>query len=209
MGMRARISRVERTEQNRERVLAAARRVFVAQGFHMATLDQIALAAGFSKGVVYSQFESKADMFLALLEQRIEERKAGQQKLAARLDGLDDFGELVEQFTRISRTDPAWRLVVIEFRVFAARDRKLNRRYAELHRSAVAGVVALLQQLYRRSGATPPVPLATLARTLMAIENGGALEDAVAAEPFAIDELSALLRRVLGAPPRRTAKAGR
>jgi AcrR family transcriptional regulator len=195
-----RISRAEQTSQNRERVLAAARRVFVAQGFHVATLDQIALEAGFSKGVVYSQFEGKADMFLALLEQRIEERKAGQQRLAARFDGLDDFEELVAQFTRNSRTDPAWRLAVIEFRVFAARDRKLGRRYAELHESAIAGVVALLQQLYQRSAATPPVPLATLARHLMAIENGGALEDAVG-EPMALRDVTALLRRVLDALP--------
>jgi AcrR family transcriptional regulator len=189
--MRVRVSRVEKTEQNRERVLAAARRVFVAQGFHVATLDQIALEAGFSKGVVYSQFESKADLFLALLERRIEERKSAQLL-------VDDFEGLVEAITRVARAEPAWRLLVIEFRVFAARDRTLNRRYAALHQSAIAGIVALLRQLYRRARATPPAPLETLARQLLAIENGGALEDAVG-EPMALPDVTALLRRVLGA----------
>ena len=41
----------------------------------------------FSKGVVYSQFESKADLFLALLEARIEERAAENARLAESLAG--------------------------------------------------------------------------------------------------------------------------
>ena len=49
-----RLSRAEQTGQNHERVLEAARRVFLAKGFHVATLDQIANEAGFSKGVIYS-----------------------------------------------------------------------------------------------------------------------------------------------------------
>jgi AcrR family transcriptional regulator len=41
------------------------------------TLDAIADEAGFSKGVVYSRFGSKADLFLALLDRRIEESRTG------------------------------------------------------------------------------------------------------------------------------------
>jgi AcrR family transcriptional regulator len=65
------LSRVEQTERNRSLVLDAARDVFMARGYHAATLEQIAESAGFSRGVVYSQFESKADLFLSLLEARI------------------------------------------------------------------------------------------------------------------------------------------
>ena len=71
-----RVSRAAQVEANRGEVLAAARRVFLARGYAGATLDAIADAAGFSKGVVYSQFGGKADLFLALLAQRIEERAA-------------------------------------------------------------------------------------------------------------------------------------
>src|SRR5262249_35899296 len=110
---------------------------------------------------------------------------------------------------RLGRADPAWRLLVIEFRVFAARDRKLNRRYAELHERAVAGVAALLELLYQRTGVTQPAPVATLARSLMAIESGGGLEEAAAGETTTLPEMSALLRRVLGAPPLAAAKTRR
>src|SRR5580692_1781416 len=74
--MSTRLSRAEQNDRNRALLFAAARRVFLARGYHAATLEQIADEAGFSKGVVYSRFASQADMFLALLEDRITERAA-------------------------------------------------------------------------------------------------------------------------------------
>ena len=68
---------------NRASVLAAARRVFLAKGYAGATLEAIAEEAGFSKGVVYSQFGGKADLFLALLDARIDERAAQNERVAA------------------------------------------------------------------------------------------------------------------------------
>ena len=89
--MSPRLSRAEQNDRNRALLLAAARRVFLARGYYAATLEQIADEAGFSKGVVYSRFASKADMFLALLEDRIAERAAQNADLAGRLAGTGDF----------------------------------------------------------------------------------------------------------------------
>ena len=61
--------------------------MFLARGYHAATLEQIADEAGFSKGVVYSRFASKADLFLALLEDRIAERGPQNAALAQDLAG--------------------------------------------------------------------------------------------------------------------------
>ncbi len=44
---------------------------------------------GSPRGVAYSQFESKADLFLALLQARIDERSWQNEQLAARLDGRE------------------------------------------------------------------------------------------------------------------------
>ena len=89
--MSTRLSRAEQNGRNRTLLLAAARRVFLDRGYYAATLEQIADEAGFSKGVVYSRFASKADMFLALLEDRIEERAAANADLARRLAGSGNF----------------------------------------------------------------------------------------------------------------------
>ena len=129
--------------------------MFTSRGYHAATLDQIAEEAGFSKGAIYSQFASKADVLLTLLERRIEERAAHQARLASQLDGIEDFETLHAEVRRFSNADPAWRLLMIEFRAVAARDPALNRRYAELHRRTIENLAAMLAVLYVRSGVAP------------------------------------------------------
>ena len=79
--------REAQVERNRVLLLAAARRVFLARGYHGSTLDAIASEAGFSKGVVYSQFESKSDLFLALLDERIAERAAENERVVREAGG--------------------------------------------------------------------------------------------------------------------------
>ena len=59
-----------RRDQIRTYLLEAAAAVFAARGFHAATLDEIAAAAGFTKGAIYSNFGSKEELFLALVDQR-------------------------------------------------------------------------------------------------------------------------------------------
>src|SRR5580704_16326188 len=57
-----------RRQQTRDYLLKAAAQVFAERGFHAATLDEVAAAAGFTKGAVYSNFKNKEDLFLALIE---------------------------------------------------------------------------------------------------------------------------------------------
>src|ERR1700684_4533370 len=108
--MRPRLSRAAQNDRNRPLLFAAARRVFLARGYHAATLEQIADEAGFSKGVVYSKFASKADMLPGLLEERIAER-AGQNAAAARrLAVSGDFGALLDLAQQAEHAAPGWRL---------------------------------------------------------------------------------------------------
>ena len=122
--MRTRRTRAEQVEENRTAVLAAAKQVFLARGYAGATLEAIAEEAGFSKGVVYSRFESKADLFLALLEGRIDERAAQNERLVADAPGAAGVLALLENFERDSRAEADWGNVLVEFRaVGAARHR--------------------------------------------------------------------------------------
>ena len=61
-----------RRAMTREHLLEAAAVVFARNGYHGASLDEVAAAAGFTKGAVYSNFKSKEDLFLALIDHRIE-----------------------------------------------------------------------------------------------------------------------------------------
>ncbi len=56
-------------DEVRRRVMAAAARLFAERGVRGASLDQIALVAGFTKGAVYSNFASKNDLLVQLARQ--------------------------------------------------------------------------------------------------------------------------------------------
>jgi AcrR family transcriptional regulator len=174
--MSNRLSRVERTEQNRSLVLAAARRVFLARGYHGATLEQIADEAGFSKGVVYSQFDSKADLFLTLLRARISERAAENARVASDLPS-GGVAALLEHLAGVDRSEPQWMLLLIEFRVHAARDPEINRRYAEAHERTISGLASVLAGL-QEQGEELPLPPRQLAEFMLTVGFGAALEQA-------------------------------
>lgn len=65
---RERLTRAERKAQTRDELLRAAARLFLRKGYVATTVDDIAAAAGVTTGAVYSNFETKEDMFLALVD---------------------------------------------------------------------------------------------------------------------------------------------
>jgi AcrR family transcriptional regulator len=194
--MSPRLSRAEQNDRNRALLLDAARRVFLERGYYAATLDQIADEAGFSKGAVYSRFASKADMFLGLLADRIAERAAQNAELAAELAGTGNFGALLDLAEQAERGAPGWRLLVTEFRVHAARDPELNRRYAALHARTVNGVAQMFAEVSKENAAYLPVPPQQLAELWLAIETGRALEQI--ADPDALGGPDVPVLRRLG-----------
>jgi AcrR family transcriptional regulator len=69
--MRPRSSRLPRHERRRQ-LLDAALEVFVSQGYHAAAMDEIAERAGVSKPVLYQHFPGKLDLYLALLDESLD-----------------------------------------------------------------------------------------------------------------------------------------
>lgn len=57
----------------RDLILDAAQQVFSKKGFHQATVEEIADAAGVGKGTVYLYFPSKKEVLVALIEERLRE----------------------------------------------------------------------------------------------------------------------------------------
>jgi AcrR family transcriptional regulator len=198
--MATRLTRPQQVQRNRQLLLDAAREVFGEAGYAGATLEAIAVRAGFSKGVVYSQFASKADLFLALLEQRIAERADENEALVAEQAPVDAIATFLAGAERDAAGDPAWQQVLIEFRAQAARDPELNRRYAALHTRTVDRLARILAGFYERATTTPPAPTRVLAELLLAIGNGLTLERAANADAIPRPEVLAAVVRVLDLP---------
>jgi AcrR family transcriptional regulator len=151
--------------------------VFAARGYDRASLDEVAAAAGLTKGAVYSSFAGKDELFYALMEERIAERLAlvaaaaerqltPQQLTSASGDGL---AELVS-------TQGDWHLLFIEFWARAVRDPKLREEFAH-HRRAVRELIArFLEQQASQAGVELPAPADQLAVAVLALSNGLAIE---------------------------------
>jgi AcrR family transcriptional regulator len=196
--MRMQLSRAEQVERNRRLVLDAARRVFLGRGYDGATLDAIAEEAGFSKGVVYSQFEGKADLFLALLDQRIEERAAENLRVVQRRRGSDALVALLRHWERDRDDESGWARVLLEFRARALRDPDLNRRYADAHRKTVEQLAALVERVHADGGLALPAPPEAVAQFVLALGTGITLERGADPRALPSADLLAMTVRALG-----------
>ncbi len=172
--------------------MAAALDVFLDQGFHGASLDKIAAAAGYTKGVVYSRFASKADLFLALLDDRITQRADDNARAVRGLQGVDGLERLARRLAEQQRQEQAWTLLVLEFRVHAARSPELSARYAELHQRTLDRLATAVRAVLGDGG--PPARDRRVARALFAIGSGATLEQAVDPTAFGPADVTAVAR---------------
>ena len=183
------LSRAERREQTRDDLIAAADRLFVEGGFHATSLDQIAAAAGYTKGAVYSNFASKEDLFFAVYERRVAEAEAQMRELFAgdAATGLDRIA--ADTTGRINRDD-GWLAAFFEFWAHVIRRPALRERFAAIHRRAQAPLVDALERHTGRPDAR------RLAVSGYAMQLGLALERLT--QPDVVDEqLGARMGRML------------
>ena len=161
----------------RDRILDAASKVFAAEGFAGATIDSIGQAAGFTKGAVYSNFESKDELFLALLDREFELR--GQQ-IATALDS--SRGDTVAAARELSRSvldsvrdHSEYYVLLVEYWLRAQRDPQLRERLIGRRRAAAADQA---RHIVKSTGIVPSDrQLADLAQLVVTINLGVAMEE--------------------------------
>lgn len=105
----------ERSETTIAELVKAARRLFVAKGCAGTTLDEVAGAAGVTKGAVYHHFSGKRDLFRAVYEQ--EQRSLAEVSLAAyrrKRDPRQGFYEACRAFFEASLDPGVQRITLID-----------------------------------------------------------------------------------------------
>src|SRR3954466_1532779 len=135
-------SRERQKAATREALLAAGRTVFVRDGYQRASLDRVAAEAGFTKGAVYANFATKADLLLAIYEERSAARVELIPGAAAASSDLEDLRRrLVDDWRHVVERERGWSLLLIEFWVHAAREPKtaLFLPYKNTHRQTPHG----------------------------------------------------------------------
>src|SRR3954463_5996675 len=116
MTVEARNRREIKQEQTRARLLEAAAAVFAQSGYHVATLEEVASEVGLTKGAVYSNFESKEALFLALVDVEIGKRVGEVGRVGDGGGSLETLqAEAERQFQRFVTEEPHWPLLFYEF----------------------------------------------------------------------------------------------
>lgn len=167
------LSRRDRQQQTREALVLAARGVFAEDGYHAASLDRIAREAGFSKGAVYSNFDGKSGLFLAVMDHNLEHAGA---------ELRDPFGEpanpastgrdTAEREGYPLEATQGFALATLEFIASAARDDRLA---PQLHQrlEAVLGHYSAIARRGRPEDETLPAP--EIGKLLAALDQGAGL----------------------------------
>src|SRR3954453_15125197 len=152
-------SRARRKAATREALLDAGRTVFVRDGYQRASLDRVAAEAGFTKGAVYGNFATKADLFLAIYEQRSAARAELIAGAAAASSDLEDLRRrMVADWRHVVEPERGWALLLIEFWVHEAGEPKLRGRLREAHMQIREAITAALEKVAQRDGTKLPMP---------------------------------------------------
>jgi AcrR family transcriptional regulator len=172
--VRKRLTREESRRQTRERLLEAAREVFLKHGIETVSIEEVAEAAGYSRGAFYSNFGSKDDVLCALLDREIESQRQEVEAIVAALPAADLMAKLRQYYVELGSNEEHcafW----LGLQLHAIRNAAIRPRVAELMLRKRAYVVSLLPQIYHAIGKEAPGSVETVALGLMSIAQGLAL----------------------------------
>lgn len=124
----------QKTEETNRRLLKSARKIFARDGFEAARLEDIAKDAGYTRGAFYAHYSSKEDLFFALLEQQAYEHQVQIQRLLSPLNDQVEKLRAMREYYVTKAGDRSWSMLMLEFKLFAARHPKIRPKLAKTHR---------------------------------------------------------------------------
>jgi AcrR family transcriptional regulator len=192
------MTRAEQQQRTREEVLAAADRLFVERGFHATSVDQIAQAAGYTKGAVYSNFAAKEDLFFAVYERRMERAVVELERtLAAAPDPAGWIESVIADTSRRRGRDDRWLSTFFEFWAHVVRRPALRKRFAAIHARLEGPFVAALERHADDHGTQPAIDPRQVHLAMTAMTLGLTLERLVRPQVVDGDIATRIARLVL------------
>lgn len=113
-----RLTRAESQERTRAQLVAVATRLFMRDGFRATTLEHIGEAAGYTRGAVYSNFASKTEVGIAV----IDELYAQEEERLADALRRDDWLPALTAWADATVGDPSWMRLELEIAASSAND---------------------------------------------------------------------------------------
>jgi AcrR family transcriptional regulator len=145
-------TRAERQARTRERLVEVARELFLADGYAGTSLDKVAVAAGFSKGAVYSNFSGKEELCMAVLDTIHEEQIEGVVAAFTADTDLDGRIDAFAAWVREKLGKPRWTALEVEFAAVARQSPWVAGELVKRHRMLVASSADLIDRVLADAG---------------------------------------------------------
>jgi AcrR family transcriptional regulator len=165
-------SRAQRQAQTREKLIEVAREMFLDVGYAACSLDKVAVAAGFSKGAVYSNFSGKEELCLAVLDTIHEEQLEGivdaftaDVDLEGRIDAFMDW-------TREGLGEPRLTALEVEFAAVARQSPYVADELVKRHREISKALADLVRRVTKEAGIDVPMGAEEAAVALLSLGIG-------------------------------------
>jgi AcrR family transcriptional regulator len=170
-----RLTPERRRQLTRDALVSAAAEVFAEKGFHAASLDEIAEAAGFTRGAIYSNFANKEELLFAVLNQFQETLLAGVSEAmeGEATDGLVPQAEAAAAaWARWLRRSRVVTALALELRLYALRNPETRQRLADAERAQVQTMARFIEDVCTQRGLRLTLPANDIAAICLAAVEG-------------------------------------
>ena len=167
------LTRKEKQARTRAKLMRSAARLFCRQGLEQASVEDIAQDAGFTKGAFYSNFKSKEELFLAMLDEKFGEQIERIESALQSDEAPDEAARHAgEAFVRSIRADREWERLYFEFVAHASRNEEFRQEFLTRCRAMNERLEEVYRRWHDRVGITAPMPLRDITLMISMMADG-------------------------------------
>jgi len=169
---RTRLTRDESREQTRLQLLDAAQKLIAEKGLAASSVEDITREAGYTRGAFYSNFSSKNELFLELLERQHLQEMAAFDLLYENCDNVEQLRANTPALFRGINRERDCCICWAEAHLLAARDAEFRLQFNILTRDSISRVANLIRQFYQLAGYVSPIPVEAVAFGIISMCDG-------------------------------------
>ncbi len=197
-----RLTRKEKQAETRTRLLDAAERVFLRRGLQGSSVEEIAAEAGFTRGAFYSNFKSKDELFVELLQDRVYRQYAQMAEQAQEQSGTprERLRWGIERVRDVQRgEDGAWLFRLwLECLTQATRDEEFRKLAATFWSGNRQLLAEGIKETFEEIGSEPPLSPKQIATAMIALDVGLAVQHLVDPDEAPLEDYVPLFDLLFG-----------
>lgn len=116
----------EKSQQTMNELMTSAIKLFGSKGFAQTSVAEITDHAGYAKGSFYRHWNSKDELFLSIVEQKLKHYRAAREDRVMEASNLEEAMNVIWDFLETIVSDKNWSSIFLEFTVYSATSENLR-----------------------------------------------------------------------------------